>query len=227
MTTVISEKGGLMSAGKHQVSVIGIVVQFATTWSTANAAHQFRNLGAIMKLYYMVPLEGLQLCSVCNLAKIFFTSKFSYFFFYNPIIKLKLGQQIGGKPLIANHLDHSVWWANQKHWVAVKSYFLHSFLHVHKVSAHFTSHREFCNYVEPNQHVLTVLDPILLCKIIHRDALICTHTKNELKEEVFTDSLDTINSGALLQQTTRNPNLKCPMTGLSTLTDSLKFRFHF
>jgi hypothetical protein len=112
MTTVISEKGGLMSAGKHQVSVIGInlqfVVQFATRWSTANAAHQFRNLGAIMKLYYMVPLAGLQLCSVCDLAKIFFTSKFSYFLFYNPIIKLKLGQHIGGKQLIANHLDHSV-----------------------------------------------------------------------------------------------------------------------
>jgi hypothetical protein len=35
----------------------------------ANAAHQFRNLGAIMKLYYIVPLEGLQLCSVCDLAK--------------------------------------------------------------------------------------------------------------------------------------------------------------
>jgi len=102
MTIVISEKGGLMSAGKHQVSVIGIVVQFPTRWSTANAVHQFRNLGAITKLYYMVPLEGLQLCSVCDLAKIFFTSKFSYFLIYNPIIKLKLGQQIGGKPLIAN-----------------------------------------------------------------------------------------------------------------------------
>ncbi len=146
--------------------VIGIVVQFATRWSVANAARQFRNLGAIMKLYCIVPLEGLQLFSVCDLAQIFLTSKSTYFLFYNFIIKQKQGQQIGGGLLIANHLDQSVWWANQKHRVAVKSYFLHSFLHVHNVSALFTSHCKFCNYAEPNQHVLTFLDPILLCKLI-------------------------------------------------------------
>ncbi len=74
----------------------------------ANAAHLFRNLGAIMKPYYIVPVQALQLRSACDIAKIFFTSRFSYFLSYNPIIKLKLEQQIGGGLLIANHLDQSV-----------------------------------------------------------------------------------------------------------------------
>jgi hypothetical protein len=48
------------------------------------------------------------------------------------LIKLRLGQQIGGGLLIAkNHMDQSLWWANQKHWAAVRSYLLHSSLHVH------------------------------------------------------------------------------------------------
>ncbi len=37
-------------------------------------------------------------------------------------MKLKWGLQISGGLLIANHLDQSLWWANQKHWVAVRSY---------------------------------------------------------------------------------------------------------
>jgi hypothetical protein len=51
----------------------------------------------------------LQQCSACDPAKIFFTSKFSFFsFLATPPIKLKLGQQIGGALLlIANHLDPS------------------------------------------------------------------------------------------------------------------------
>jgi hypothetical protein len=47
--------------------------------------------------------------------------------FATPPTKLKLGQQIGGGLLITNHLDQSLWWANQKHWAAVRSYLLHSF----------------------------------------------------------------------------------------------------
>jgi hypothetical protein len=48
----------------------------------------------------------------------------------------------GGGQLIANHLDQSrtmgiVSWINQKHWVAVRSYLLHSFLQVHSVAAPF------------------------------------------------------------------------------------------
>jgi hypothetical protein len=48
--------------------------------------------------------------SVCDPAKMFFTSKFSCVLFCNPTppIKLKLGQQICGRLLIANHLDQSL-----------------------------------------------------------------------------------------------------------------------
>jgi hypothetical protein len=55
---------------------------------------------------------------------------------------------MGGGLLIANHLDESLWWANQKHWAVVRSYLLHSFLQVHSVAVPF-SHFNLCNYSEP------------------------------------------------------------------------------
>ncbi len=69
-------------------------------------------------------------------------------FFSTQLMKLKLGQQIGGGLLIANHLDQWVWWANQKHWATVRSYLLHSFLEVNNVAAQFTSQRKLSNYLE-------------------------------------------------------------------------------
>jgi hypothetical protein len=57
---------------------------------------------------------------------------------------LKLGQQIGGGLLIANHLDQSWWWVNQKHW-AVRWYLLHFFLQVHSAAAPFTSYGNLRN----------------------------------------------------------------------------------
>jgi hypothetical protein len=69
---------------------------------------------------------------MCDPAKIIFTSK------------LKLGQHIDGKLLIANHLDELLWWANQKHWAAVRSYW-----GAESVSVPFTSHCKVCNYAEP------------------------------------------------------------------------------
>jgi hypothetical protein len=69
--------------------------------------------------------------------------------FATPPIKRKLVEQIGGGLLIANHLDQSLWWANQKHWVAIRSYLLHSFLQVHRAAAPFTSHGNLHNYAEP------------------------------------------------------------------------------
>jgi hypothetical protein len=47
-------------------------------------------------------LEHEQKCSVCDPAKIFFTSKFSYLLFCNPPLKLKLRQQIHSGLLIPN-----------------------------------------------------------------------------------------------------------------------------
>jgi hypothetical protein len=51
--------------------------------------------------------------------------------------------------LIRNHLDQSLQWPNQKHWIAVRSYLLHSFLHVHRAVTPFTSHGNLRNYVKP------------------------------------------------------------------------------
>jgi len=47
------------------------------------------------------------------------------YFFPTPSIKLKLGLHIGGRLLIANHLDQSFWLANQKQQAAIRSYLLH------------------------------------------------------------------------------------------------------
>jgi hypothetical protein len=69
--------------------------------------------------------------------------------FATPPIKPKLVEQIGGGLLIANHLDESLWWANQKHWVSVRSYLVHSFLQVHRAAAPFSSHGNVHNYAEP------------------------------------------------------------------------------
>jgi hypothetical protein len=63
--------------------------------------------------------------------------------FATPPIKLKLGQQIGGGLLIANHMDQSLRWANQKHWTAVRS-----FLQVHTAAPR-TSRGKLPNYDEP------------------------------------------------------------------------------
>jgi hypothetical protein len=68
--------------------------------------------------------DHLERCSVCNPAKIFFTSKFSYLLFCNFTHKTETGtaNRWGGGLLIANQLDQSLQWADQKHfWSAVWS----------------------------------------------------------------------------------------------------------
>ncbi len=47
---------------------------------------------------------------ICDLKKIFPTSKFSFFFPTSPI-KLDLGLEIGEKLLIINFVDQSLWWS--------------------------------------------------------------------------------------------------------------------
>jgi len=99
------------------------------------------------------------------------------YYFATPPIKLKLGRQIGGELLIANHLDESLWWANQKHWVPVRSYLLHSFLQVHSAAAPCTSMATYVtmqsqnHFPEPNRNTLDFLHPILLCRITYRAPL--------------------------------------------------------
>jgi hypothetical protein len=91
--------------------------------------------------------------------------------FATPQIKLKLGEQIGGGLLITNHLDQSLWWANQKHWAAVRSYLLHSFFCMCIALLTFLWTTATCaimmsqNYFpESNRHMLEFLHPILVCR---------------------------------------------------------------
>jgi hypothetical protein len=125
----------------------------------------------------LLVLEHLQLCSACDSQNIFFTSKFSHLLFSNPTHKPENGManRCGGL-LIANHLDQSLWWANQKNWAAVRSHFVHCFLEVHRVVARHASATPQLllevmlsqNYfTEPNRHVLTFYHSIVLVRITY------------------------------------------------------------
>jgi hypothetical protein len=94
-------------------------------------------------------LEHIQRCSRCDPLKIFFTSKCSYVLFCNPTNKTETGTANRWGTTIANHMDQSLWWADQKHWEAVRSYLLHSFMQVHSAAARHTSHGTLRNYAEP------------------------------------------------------------------------------
>jgi len=52
---------------------------------------KLRHLIWLSRVTYWALVEMLQLCSICNLAKIFFTSKFSYLLFCNPTHKAETG----------------------------------------------------------------------------------------------------------------------------------------
>jgi hypothetical protein len=79
-----------------------------------------QNIQLFQKMNLIFPIWVFQILTfkstsssalVCEPAKIFFTSKFSYLLFLNlAYVKLKLGQQIGAGLLIANHLDQSLWY---------------------------------------------------------------------------------------------------------------------
>jgi hypothetical protein len=82
-------------------------------------------------LYLKIPLEHLQQCSICDVAKNIFhiQVELSYVLFCNPTYKTKTRDiKKARRLLIANHLDQSLWWANRNHWAAVRSYFITLFL---------------------------------------------------------------------------------------------------
>jgi hypothetical protein len=112
--------------------VISIIqwIHWKTSPGTLKKKYSFHSLGGVMEECK----SKIQRCSVYDPAKIFFTSKFSHVLFCNPTHKTEAGaaNRWGGR-LIVNHMDESLWWANQKHWAAVRSYLLHSFVQVHTV----------------------------------------------------------------------------------------------
>jgi hypothetical protein len=89
----------------------------------------FRGLLGITSrsLFLRASSAVLSTCPLSCIRKYFSHPSLVIYFFTTPPIKLKLRQQIGRGVLTANHLDQSLWWANQKYWTAVRSYLLHPF----------------------------------------------------------------------------------------------------
>ncbi len=120
-------------------------------------------LWSFVELSFKVPYTQSSRVSPC---KKIVTSKFSCLHFSNPTHKTETGT--------ANSWEtpNQTTWTDdfQKHWAAVRSYLLHSFLQVHNDAAHFTSHRELFKSKEPkpfpelNWHVFTFFHLILLCR---------------------------------------------------------------
>jgi hypothetical protein len=106
--------------------------------SSCNSTHKSKTTTSIVTLSKSIS-SGAQYVTLHK----YFSHPSMYSFVYcsrTPPILLKLGQQTGGVLLIANHLDQSLWWVNQKHWEAVRSYLLHTFRQVHIVAEPFTSY---------------------------------------------------------------------------------------
>jgi hypothetical protein len=90
-----------------------------------------------------------------------------YVFIFQPI-NWKLGQQIGWGVLIANHLDQSLWWANQKQWTPVRSYYYTllcrctTLLHLLPATEDSQNH-----FPELNRHILTFIFIHFYCAGLH------------------------------------------------------------
>ncbi len=114
-------------------------------------------------------LEHLQRCSVCDLAKIFFTSKFSYVPFCNPTHKTETGTAnrwgtTNSKPANRNteQLGHIYY------TLFCRCRALQRFLPATATRAIMWSQNHF---TEPNRHTLDFFHPILLCRITYRATL--------------------------------------------------------
>jgi hypothetical protein len=106
----------------------------------------------IMFIIFKTNLEHRQSCAqYATLHNSFLHPSFSYLLFCNPTHKTETGiANRWGITSRENHLDQSLWYANQKkHWVAVRSHLLHSFVQVHSFGEPFTSHGKLCHYSEP------------------------------------------------------------------------------
>jgi hypothetical protein len=123
-------------------------------------------------------LEHLQRCSICYPALMFFHPSLVIGCFATPAIKLKLGQQVSGELLIANHManhyDGPVRNTDQQSDLFIR---LFSAGAQHCCGSHQPPQTDgemmlSQNYFpEPNQHILTFLHLIVLCRIIYWAAL--------------------------------------------------------
>jgi hypothetical protein len=105
-------------------------------------------------IHYSIP-NGAQYVTLHNS---FSHPSLVIYFFAIPRTKLELRLQIGERLLIAKHLDQSLWFICQVHNCAAPFTSL-SKLTVQKCYVGQT------HFAEPNEHVLTLLHPVLMCKI--------------------------------------------------------------
>jgi len=122
-------------------------------WLVIKIGPKWLNWNSLSLISYSVPLciklrASTVVLSMWTCKNIFHIQVELCTVFATPPINLNLGQQIDWGLLVANHLDQSLWWANEKHWAAVRSHVLHSFQHVHRVVVSFTSHGKLCNHTE-------------------------------------------------------------------------------
>jgi hypothetical protein len=108
----------------------------------------------------------LERASPAVLSKHFSHPSWVMYSFANPLIILKLGHYVGGGQGIANHLNESLWWTNQKKGAEKQLVFLQ----VHSFTAPFPNHGQN-HFPEPNQHTLDFLHPFLLRRITYRAPL--------------------------------------------------------
>jgi len=101
-------------------------------WLVIKIGPKWLNWNSLSLISYSVPLciklsASTVVLSMWTCKNIFHIQVELFTVFATPPINLNLGQQIDWGLLVANHLDQSLWWANEKHWAAVRSHVLHSF----------------------------------------------------------------------------------------------------
>ncbi len=113
-------------------------------------------------------LWHLQRCSVCDPANLFLKSKFSYLPFLfptTPTIKLKLDYKYRGRLLIAKHHDWPIRNREQQSYHIYYNLLQHVGLCCALALANCEKKWVQNHFSGPNQHVLTFLHLILICRI--------------------------------------------------------------
>ncbi len=121
---------------------------------------------------HIVALEQLQQCSVCDPTKILLTSKLSYLLSSTLPIKFKLILQIGGRLLIANEPPVPTTAIGQSETGSSSQIIFYLllfgrctiFLCLLPASENGAKLLHPTHCAQPNQHVLTLLHPILMCR---------------------------------------------------------------
>jgi len=130
----------------------------------------------------VILLEHPHRAQYVTLQKYFWHPSLVISLFCNPTHKIETGTANRWGTLIANHLNQSLWLANQKHGATVRSYLLYSslagaqlFLQFLPTSANWANMQEKNHFPGPNRHMLTFLHQIIMCRVTYRAPLGCSY----------------------------------------------------